>query len=292
MATLEFVMALPLILLLMVGITWLAFSVIGQAEVLVQARNDAWRERFKDLAKEPLMFPSGFGDMKNPLYSTKKDYVAKTVSKTVNVSQVFDGVAGPSASVTVLAGSWDHRAMDLNSPPNFKLYVRAAGNAVTKELQTEISKLSNLVKRVQDVGLSGITEGIAKGKEAENDAARSESEGRAGSSEAEREKAEKKQKLVEEQSDLGGTVSHFPFNNNEIQPIDGGALDKTNDEITKLELDLQTKRRQLPLKDEEQEKKRLAELEKAERRLQFLKGKKERIEAQIRDNDEELQGYK
>src|SRR5690348_11409707 len=128
-ATLEFAMALPFILLLMVGITWLAFSVVGQAQVLVQARNDAWRDRFKNLADNPLMFPSGFGSARNPLYKEKNDYVSKTVSKKVNVSQVFDGVAGPSASVTVLAGSWDHNAMKLDSPPSLKLYGVAALNA-------------------------------------------------------------------------------------------------------------------------------------------------------------------
>ena len=95
MATLEFAMAMPFILLLMIGITWLAFSVIGQAQVLVQARNDAWRERFKNLSDKPLIFPSGLGDVRNPLYSEKKDYVSKTVSKKVNVSQVFDGWPAP-----------------------------------------------------------------------------------------------------------------------------------------------------------------------------------------------------
>ena len=108
MATLEFAMALPFILLFMVGITWLAYSVIGQSEVLVQARNDSWRERFKNLSDRPLVFPFGIDAVKNPLYPEDKDYVSKTVSKKVNISRIFDSAPGPKASVTVLAGSWDH----------------------------------------------------------------------------------------------------------------------------------------------------------------------------------------
>ena len=51
-------MALPFLLLLMVGITWLAYSVIGQSQVLIKAREKTWQQRFDDKAKSPLIFPT------------------------------------------------------------------------------------------------------------------------------------------------------------------------------------------------------------------------------------------
>jgi hypothetical protein len=291
MATLEFAMALPFVLLLMVGIVWLAVSVIGQAEVLVQARNDAWRERFKNLSDKPLIFPSGLGSVRNPAYSEKKDYVSKTVSKEVNVSQVFDDVADPNASATVLAGSWDHRAMDMNSPPNLKLYGIAAVNAVTKDLQTQMSKLDSLINNVENMGAAAIAQAILGSKDAANSGSSAQSTGNSGSAQAERDKEQKKKEIVDQQQNLGGIVDPSPIGNQGIIPINGGQLDKTNDEIARLELELQAKRKQTPLQDEEQEKKRLEELNKEERKLQLLKDKKQRIEAEIKDNDEELKGF-
>lgn len=292
MATLEFAMALPFLLLLMVGITWLAFSVIGQAQVLIQARNDAWRDRFKNLSDKPLVFPLTKGVDALRGYSAKNDYVSKTVSKKVNVSQVFDGVAGPSASVTVLAGSWDHNAMKLNKPPSFKLYVDAAINGGTKDLQTQIAQIDSLVNNLETFAASAIAQAIAGSKDARDSGSSTKSAGDAGSAQAEAEKTQKKKDLMTQQGNLGGVVNPpFGFNPGQIQPIPGGTLDKTNDEIDTLQFDVENKRKQQPLKDEEAEKKRIEELNKAERRLQFLKGKKQRIEAQIKDNDEELKGF-
>jgi hypothetical protein len=290
-ATLEFAMALPILLLLMIGITWLAFSVIGQAEVLVQARNSAWRERFKNLSDKPLIFPSGLGSIRNPAYSEEKDYVTKTVSKTVNVSPVFAGAPGPSASVRVLAGSWDHNAMDMNKPPNLKLYGIAAANAVTKTLQTKMSQLDSLIDSVESMGAAAIAQAILSSKDAANSKSSTESTGNTGSSKAEAEKEDKKKEILKQQKKLGGIVNPNPLGDGGIVPINGGQLDETNDEITRLQLDLDFKRKQPALKDEEQEKKRQEELNKAERQLQLLKDKKQRIEAEIKDNDEELKGF-
>jgi hypothetical protein len=293
MAPLEFVMALPFILLLMVGITWLAFSVLGKAQVLVQARNDAWRERFKNLADKPLIFPSGLGDVRNPLYSEKKDYVSKTVSKKVNVSQVFDDAPSPTGSVTVLAGSWDHNAMNLNSPPSLKLYGIAAVNSATKDLQTQLSQLDSMINNMEQFAASAIAQALTRSNDSRDSGSSTESTGKAGSAQAEKEKEQKKEDLQKQQQDLGGVVNPpYVFNNpNQVQPIPGGQLDKTNDEIDRLQLDVDAKRRQPALKDEEAEKKRIEELHKAERQLQFMKDKKQRIEAQIKDNDEELKGF-
>ena len=291
MATLEFAMALPFLLLFMVGITWLAKSVIGQADVLVQARNSAWKRRFEDTAKKPLMFPFGVGDAKNPLYSTAKDYVTESATTKIDISRIFDDAARPKASVTVLAGSWDHRALDLNKPPNFKLYLIASGNAVTGNIQTQLGQLGALINNVEQMGTAAIAQAVTKGNDAENAANNSESTGNAGNSQNEAEKEQKKKELLEEQGKLGGGVFNDPFGNGGVIPVSGGQLDETNDEIARLQSDIELKKKLPANPDEEQEKERQAAIARDERKLQLLKDRKQRIEAEIKDNDEELKGF-
>ena len=111
-ATLEFVLAMPTLLLLMVGIVWLGYSVVYQAEVNTESRHEAWKKRFDNSDANPLIFPTFFS------YSAETDHASATASKEVNVSPVFESVASPEASQTVLANTWDHRVMQLTDFPN------------------------------------------------------------------------------------------------------------------------------------------------------------------------------
>jgi hypothetical protein len=156
-ATLEFAMALPILLLLMVGITWLGYSMIAQTQTLIEAREKAWQRRFDNAGQKPLIFPSGAGTVKNPLYSASGDYVTETSTKRVDVSPVFKAAAAPKAFHTVLAGSWDHRALDLNSPPNFKLYGLAGANGVAGDLLSKIGSLTSMASNLSQLGASTLS---------------------------------------------------------------------------------------------------------------------------------------
>ena len=140
-ATLEFAMALPVLLLLMVAITWLGFSVIAQTEVLVEARNAAWKHRFENLSDKPLIFPLKVAIPGMPQYSQASDFVTETASKKVDVSPIFKLVPGPEAGHTVLAGSWDWRSMPLTDPPNWDLLGIAAMNGTAGGFQNLLSNL-------------------------------------------------------------------------------------------------------------------------------------------------------
>ena len=119
-----------------------------------------------------------------------------------------------------------------------------------------------------------------------------ESTGKSESAKAEAKKEKEKEKLQEEQAKLGGIVNPSPFGNrDDVVPISGGQLDQTNDEIAALQLSHAGKKPAPALKDEKQEKERLAEIDREERRLQLLKDKKQRIEAEVKDNDEELKAF-
>lgn len=288
-ATLEFAMALPVLLLLMVGITWLGFSVIGEAEVLITARNKAWKQRFDDKAKRPLMFPSGLNIAKNPFYSTDADYVTAQDSKKVNVSPIFSRVPGPDASHTILAGSWDYRAMPLDKPPEWKLMATAAASGKGGTLQTWLTKLNDPLDRLKDIGSNILAENARRQTEIDTNNAASDS-GSASANQAkdqnERDREADKRKYEEKIRQLGGFVNPL---NNQVQAAPGGELDKTDDEIARLQAELASKEQLPKAKDEETAKKQQAELDKLRRDLDLQKGKKQRIESEIRDAQAELQ---
>lgn len=121
-ATLEFVMALPLLFVLMLCVMYVGFWGIGQAEVLVEARNKTWQRRFENAADKPLVFPILKG-----LYNQDADYVTEKASRRITLSPVFARFPQPEAAHTILAGSWDHVAMEFKEPPHLKLMAVAAG---------------------------------------------------------------------------------------------------------------------------------------------------------------------
>ena len=288
MATLEFVMALPILLVLMVGITWLGFSVIGQTETLVEARNKAWKRRFEDKAKNPLVFPAGLLVATNPFYSHDDDYVSETVTKPVDVSPVFSAMPSPQAKHTILAGSWDHKAIDLNNRPDLELYVRVAANAVTGDIQTQLGNLSQLIDSVQQSGVAAIAQAFTQATDLKNQGSNSESVGASGDSATKEKERQDKQALQEQQSELGGVINPL---NNQVMPVDGGQLEQTIEETNQLERELFQKQQATPETDEAKERERLAELARLERRIRLLKNKRQRIESEVRDITDELNAY-
>lgn len=126
-APLEFVMALPILFALMLLIIWEGYWFIGRAEVTVTARNDAWKQRFDNLADNPLSFPIlPEHDLPVlPKYNTGADYAKKKATKTVEFKPVFARAGDPSSEHTLLAGSWDFKAMPLDKPPSFALMAKA-----------------------------------------------------------------------------------------------------------------------------------------------------------------------
>jgi F0F1-type ATP synthase epsilon subunit len=288
-ATLEFAMALPVLLLLMVAITWLGFSVIGQAEVLITARNNAWKQRFDDKAKRPLMFPSGVSVAKNPFYSTEADYVTEKADKKVDVSPIFNRVPGPEASHTILAGSWDHRAMPFDKPPEWKLMATAAASGTGGRLQTWLTNLNDPLGRLKDVGSSILAENARRMTEIDSSNAASDSNAASANQakqQTERDRQADKRKYQQRLQQLGGRVN--PFTNKVIVTVQGGELDQTIDEIDRLETELNGKEKLPTSTDPEQAKKQKADLERDKRELELLKGKRERIESEIRDTEAEL----
>lgn len=301
-ATLEFVMALPVLLLLMVGITWLGFSVIGQTEVLVEARNKAWKRRFEDASKKPLYFPLLKG-----LYNEKADYVTERSSKRLRVSPVFDSLPGPEASHTILAGSWDHAAMKLDAPPDVKLMGVAAGiglfgNALNVGASLDdplglINKLANASsfadqqRRQTDREAAGVGKDV--GGNGGDSAGTAPGDGpdltpeQADAKTKEEQEVEKRE-LIRRYQKLGGKYEIFGVQAGQIIP-ESGDLRKAFDE--RGELKDQYSRAvasALQERDEEKKKQLQAEAERLGRKLEVSEIKYARLQAEAQQLVQEL----
>lgn len=134
-ATLELVLSLPIILTLVVALVWLGFSVIGQAEVTVEARHAAWQRRFEPWTQTPLAF-------------SEHQEVSEDATMSVDVSPLFDDFTDPESSHTVEQANFDHRSVDVEPLPNWQLYVDVASAAkregILSQYEDAKAKFENL----------------------------------------------------------------------------------------------------------------------------------------------------
>jgi len=301
MAPLEFVMALPVLFLLMVAITWLGFYVIGQTEVLVEARNKTWKRRFEDASKKPLYFPILIG-----LYDAKSDFVTEKVSKRVNVSPIFDDVRSPEANHTILAGSWDHQAMGFKEPPDLKLMAIAAavgtfGNVLDAGaalndplgLLKEIGEFATAGKQTErnsqsesaNVGEGGEDSGPGSGSgTVPSGQPQTPDQGEAKTKEDQR---KKKKELQKRRDELGGQIIYTLQGEKVIAA--GGEMKQVQDEIDRLERERNSKSLEaLREQDEEKKKQLTAEADRLDRQVKLQEIKYKRLEAEFLDVDAEL----
>jgi hypothetical protein len=304
MATLEFVLALPVLLLLMVGITWLGFSVIGQTEMLVEARNKAWQKRFDNAADNPLSFPIlPEHDLPVlPKYKKDADYVTETASKKIDVSPVFNTFPGPEASHTVLAGSWDYNAMPLDTPPDFVLMGKAAligtfggvldiASLLTdplglvkkfKDAKTRGSQIGNQIEdRQTQVGKGGESSGPGSGPNPGTGAGTDGKTPEQAKAEAEAELKKQKDRVQTRFKQLGGRIN---LSGDVVVTPVSGELEAAQDARIQAQLDRQAKSEAaLRETDEERRKQAQEEAARAHRKAELTRITYERLEAECKD---------
>lgn len=166
LATLEFALAMPLLLTLIVGIVWLGFALAGQSAVTVSARNKAWRLRHGGSADNPQSGPVAgeepFVFVKTGGLLGNMGLIDEQSETTVKVSPLYDSWQQPKANHVVLGGSWDFNSLDLNSPPNWKEYGRVALSAKTAGLQGAMTDVQSLMDGIGDAAMREIAEAMAK----------------------------------------------------------------------------------------------------------------------------------
>jgi len=152
-ATLELVLALPVILVLMVALVWLGFSVVGQATVTTEARHQAWSQRFEAWTAAPLAF-------------SEQQQAEADATASVEVSPLLDDFGDPRSRQTVEQANWDHRSINFQPLPNWTLYAEFAVAAKREGLlsqyedaRAEFAQLESLSAReLADALLQAATE--------------------------------------------------------------------------------------------------------------------------------------
>ena len=148
-ATLELVLAMPIILVVFVGIVWLGFSVIGQSEVTTEARHAAWAKRFDRWQASKFDFTaddSGTGEAK----------------RKVSVTPILTSEQGPHAKQQLAKGPWDHRLVAFDQLPNWQLYAEMGIAAKTVNLKFAYDDAQSLVGQLQQLGSNELGTALAE----------------------------------------------------------------------------------------------------------------------------------
>jgi hypothetical protein len=299
-ATLEFVMALPLLFVLMLCILWEGFWMIGRAEVITEARNKAWKKRFDNASGDPLLFPV----LTSAFYHQDKDYAQEKASTKVQISPAFDMIPGPEAANTILAGSWDHRAMSFEKPPHLKLMATAAAIGKGGNLLDWISQLTNplgLLKKFQTFGTGIKSESDDKAQHVgEDDGSTDSGPGTAPPpapdgqtpAQAKQETEAKRKKEIEDKKEeyrkLGGSIPVYGPLAGKVVPV-RGLLKAADDEKDEIENDIRKKRADVDLETDKDKKKKLQdELDQLKRKLDLTDIRYRRLEQEFLDVSAEL----
>jgi hypothetical protein len=241
------------------------------------------------------------------MYNKQLDYVTRRASKRVRVSPMFDRLPGPEASHTILAGSWDYRAMPFDSPPDFQIMGVAAGiglfgnvldlgasiddplgladkltgvRAEGERTRTENERNKSTVGEGGDDGSSGSGSGSAPtGETITPDQGKEANEAK---------QREEKRKLKERRDELGGLYIHGINGTKTVHPA-SGLLRQTYDEIRQLDNQRDAKFNALRNEFDEKKKEQLQkEYDRLDRQVELAERKYKRLEAEFKDVDAEL----
>lgn len=148
-ATLELVLALPVLLIMLVGLVWFGYSIVGQAEVSVQARQAAWQQRFEPWEQEPFDF--------NATQQT-----TQSASTTINVSPLLASESGPNATESLSSGPWDHRSIDYRPLVNWQLFVDMSMAAKTTDLKSGYDDARGAFQALESIGSGALNNALAQ----------------------------------------------------------------------------------------------------------------------------------
>lgn len=146
-AAVEFVMVLPLLLLLFVGLVWTGRVSIARATTAVVARHDAWNAR-QGVRHGPFDFADTTSGIATASAERTVAFAAPAVSAT------------PRATVSVHGDPWGFRTLDMNRPPHWPLMT----TALRKAGENRADQVTATVGRIRDVMTElGSIEGLLPG---------------------------------------------------------------------------------------------------------------------------------
>ncbi len=146
-ATLELVMALPVILVMLVALVWLGYSVIGQATATVDSRHQSFSQRFQPWTQTAFAF-------------SDEQTITEQTTESIEVSPLLDGFGDPESSHTVQQGNWDHRSVETDSLPHWELYLELAVASKREGLLSSYQDARDLFERLRGFGREALAEAV------------------------------------------------------------------------------------------------------------------------------------
>lgn len=150
-APVEFVMALPVLLLMFVLILSVGLFFMGQVKATVTARSDAFQQRSSARSGRPLAYTTqtSTGDV----YSKSASESPAYPSPAVNFGSV-------TANQSVLGGSWDHRELLQGNGPHWKDMAKASVAGATNQIGSLLDQFTNGFDLSQIPGIGDIAGGL------------------------------------------------------------------------------------------------------------------------------------
>lgn len=150
-APVEFVMALPVLLLMFVLIISIGLFFLGQLKATVTARSDTFQQRTAARSSRPLAYTSQTST--SDIYSRSATQTPDYPSPAVNFGSV-------SVNESVLGGSWDHRELLQGNGPHWKDMAKASVAGSTNKIGSLLDQFTNGFNPGSIPGIGDIAGGL------------------------------------------------------------------------------------------------------------------------------------
>lgn len=157
LASLELVLALPLLLMLLAVVFFLGDGMIKANQTVVAARADAWSQRGSRPSADPFAFTRS---------STERSLVNGAAEETIRSNAAIGLLSEATAEHTVMSGAWDYRDIDLNRPPSYAVYAKVASSGVVSTASMANQLLSNGLQGLLQQAFASVADsvGVRQGK--------------------------------------------------------------------------------------------------------------------------------
>lgn len=133
-APLEFVMALPVLLLLFSLILSVGVFFLGQVKATINARSKAFQQRSGQKSSRPLAFTG---------QTSKQDVYTADATETPAYPSPKINFGAVTARQSVLGGAWDHRELLRGNGPHWKDMEKASVGGATNQIGSLLDQFAN-----------------------------------------------------------------------------------------------------------------------------------------------------
>jgi hypothetical protein len=133
-APVEFVMAMPVLLLMFVLIMSVGVFFLGQLKATITARSDAFQQRTSQKSQRPLAYNQ---------QTSKSDIFSKSATENPIYPSPKISFGAVTSKHAILGGAWDHRELLKGNGPHWDDMGKASIGGATNQISSLIDQFSN-----------------------------------------------------------------------------------------------------------------------------------------------------